>query len=98
MSYMPIEDILHVYSVNHLTETRAEYKSGIWEFMVKFNLHMTVVSLQRKSDGWSPVSVNTIRETRSAWSVCKSKRMYIAAVVVFFFFFDLVSNINSQQR
>lgn len=72
MSYMPIEDVLHMYSVNHLTETRAEYQGGIWEFMVKFNLHMTVVSLQRKSDGRCHISVNTIRKTHSAWSVCKS--------------------------
>lgn len=79
MNYMFIEDILHVYSVNHLTETRAEYQDGIWELMVKLNLHMTVVSLQRKSDGWSYITVNTFEETHQC-DVCKSNRMYIAAV------------------
>lgn len=29
MSYMSVEDILHVYSINHLTETRAEDPSDI---------------------------------------------------------------------
>lgn len=80
MSYMPVEDIPHVYSVTHLTETRAEHQGGIWEFMMNLNLHVTVDSLQRKSDGCSHITVNTAKKTHLVWSVCKSKRINIAAV------------------
>lgn len=93
MSYMSIEDILLVYSVNHLTETRAEYQSGIWEFLVKLNLHITVVALQRKSDGWDHIRVNTIKETHSVQSVFATQNGYTLQLV-----FDPVSDINSQQR
>lgn len=68
MNYVLVEDILRGYSVKHLTEARVEYQSGIWEFMVKLNLHITV-GLQRNSDGWSHISVNTIKEAHLGWSM-----------------------------
>lgn len=92
MYYVLVEDILRGYSVKHLTEARVEYQSGIWEFMVKLNLHITV-GLQRNSDEWSHISVNTIKEAHLLWSMFAYQKGRTLQL-----FFDIVSNINSQQR